>query len=1143
MSESDCIDIDALDSGPLVESFCRDSILSLPPEAHKLLPPPSLSVSAFLSNSGSAPVARQSAMPQRIHFSHDLCDPNPHAIIKALKARSTFLPLLVVRSLEIKLDQALRDGSCSIIDTYYEKYPLPFWVITLWRKLLEADVLCAEWVIVEERIRSSKHQDPDLHLLVCGLCNRLGSLLHRIPWNAPILGFPVLGWRPGSSSLTAESLAEGSAKSLTPIFIQFFRNGFLDNHAMNMMLYFLDIQVQRHESYATQTVVADLTFTNRLLAEYSGDISKRAAPSLLLARYKALFMELGREVLYFAVNSGQDHWVAFKVNFPARTIAYGDSLAGTRSKPKVTFSALTAWLKHILGPSSGNFDSDGCQSTSRHALELTPVLPSSLLAAGSEDDLEPSGIDVKGELQPTEMLPSPVSYTDSSGPPNLTDSDEKPETSTMSHVISPTRAPGKHQRSSSDDIAALAISTSGKRQALSSVSEEQHYGPTGLSRAARKDRAANEAYLGGSLTVPSGERAAFLRRAQAIHPDARLDPNDLGCKKVWHPVCEKWITMDAPKRTGKYRLHHERCAPNRGLRKNRKWTKAAEGSLRIDTMFEGIALLSPGAQSVTSRSTPATGSLPVPSPSPAPLDLCCGLRPVHDERLSNLLGRGPLGGWQSIQTIAKEQYKQEYKHLSDNQKLYVRTASTATACWQVHYEPQPHIRSTSCLRECDPSETEGIDTGPTDLCQPCADLLYMREFKNALARPAAPLENLKFVLKTHCNKQQAVLYGRYVGLEAIIEQADSKCSPLMCLVTKVLKGELKNADVFLGLMEVMAAKEDRLSRGKGMQGITRSPALVSFCHATLISSPRAYRLLGKHLPVPSERNLWLNYTGPVSISCDDTQLLSKFSPYYDSEKEKWYLLGGVGEPIEIDEDVEGVQQRIASTVENSEAATKCCLWCLQVPTPGVPVFILAAMPISSTLKADDLLTTHNRLLNGLLNAGVCVVSYACDGSKTERKVASQFLMSANDSETTLIPHPRPGFPDIPIILYRFGPRSTPIVTIQDVKHAMKTARNSLYSGTRSMILGNCVVHYLQVLMLSVDPRSPLYQRDVSKVDHQDDCAATRLFSSAFLQHIARIASEHSTGVTFTPTPLAIVSNDLPPPPVVLKHSLKGLMAW
>jgi hypothetical protein len=77
----------------------------------------------------------------------------------------------------------------------------------------------------------------------------------------------------------------------------------------------------------------------------------------------------------------------------------------------------------------------------------------------------------------------------------------------------------------------------------------------------------------------------------------------------------------------------------------------------------------------------------------------------------------------------------------------------------------------------------------------------------------------------------------------------------MNYVTKILTGELKNADIFMGFIQVMAEKEDRILRGKGMQNLTRSPALVTFCHAMSISSPKAYRLLGQHLSTVSERNL------------------------------------------------------------------------------------------------------------------------------------------------------------------------------------------------------------------------------------------------------------------------------------------------
>ncbi|KAG8788212.1 hypothetical protein FRC12_014807 [Ceratobasidium sp. 428] len=107
---------------------------------------------------------------------------------------------------------------------------------------------------------------------------------------------------------------------------------------------------------------------------------------------------------------------------------------------------------------------------------------------------------------------------------------------------------------------------------------------------------------------------------------------------------------------------------------------------------------------------------------------------------------------------------------------------------------------------------------------------------------------------------------------------------------------------------------------------------------------------------------------------------------------------------------------------------------------------------------------------------------------------------------------------------------------------MKMAQNNLYSGTQTLVIGNCVVHDLQILVLSVDAHSPFYQHDVCKVDCQDDCAAAWLFFLATVKHTACILTEQSNGVSFEPALLSIVSMDLPLPVVVLKHSLNGVIA-
>lgn len=69
----------------------------------------------------------------------------------------------------------------------------------------------------------------------------------------------------------------------------------------------------------------------------------------------------------------------------------------------------------------------------------------------------------------------------------------------------------------------------------------------------------------------------------------------------------------------------------------------------------------------------------------------------------------------------------------------------------------------------------------------------------------------------------------------------------------------------------------------------------------------------------------IEHTGPVSIGCDDTQLLSKMAPYFDNEKKQWMLLGGVGDPIAIGGDIDDVENEITRAVENTEKATKVSL--------------------------------------------------------------------------------------------------------------------------------------------------------------------------------------------------------------------------
>ena len=83
------------------------------------------------------------------------------------------------------------------------------------------------------------------------------------------------------------------------------------------------------------------------------------------------------------------------------------------------------------------------------------------------------------------------------------------------------------------------------------------------------------------------------------------------------------------------------------------------------------------------------------------------------------------------------------------------------------------------------------------------------------------------------------------------------------------------------------------------------------------------------------------------------------------------------------------------------------------------------------------------------------------------------------------------------------------MTMQDTKHAKKTARNQLHSGARLLVLGNNVVLYRHLLNLAQSPNHALYIRNVVNVDKQNDKAAYRVF------HLDILAQIHQNGLEIT----------------------------
>ncbi|KAJ8074348.1 hypothetical protein PM082_012661 [Marasmius tenuissimus] len=146
------------------------------------------------------------------------------------------------------------------------------------------------------------------------------------------------------------------------------------------------------------------------------------------------------------------------------------------------------------------------------------------------------------------------------------------------------------------------------------------------------------------------------------------------------------------------------------------------------------------------------------------------------------------------------------------------------------------------------------------------------------------------------------------------------------------------------------------------------------------------------------------------------------------------------------------------------------------------------------------------IIRGLIQEGVNVVSYACDGTEVERGVQRRIISQADRVVDYTISSPYEGGKDVAVKFAII--HDQPVTVIQDSKHALKTFRSNIFSGARLLCFGNYVAVYEFVREVAHEDRSPIYIRDVERLDRQDDAAATRLFSADMLEYVSDAHPEH-----------------------------------
>ncbi|KIJ10894.1 hypothetical protein PAXINDRAFT_157495 [Paxillus involutus ATCC 200175] len=607
----------------------------------------------------------------------------------------------------------------------------------------------------------------------------------------------------------------------------------------------------------------------------------------------------------------------------------------------------------------------------------------------------------------------------------------------------------------------------------------------GTSRSAEASRDLRVAAKSGQFR-PNAEKSKKWK-TKILALDEHAEFIDENCMVVRHSKCAEPITVKEPYDVSRFKKHCLNCRSERFA-----------GMIPVSQWGQKLNVTMTRQENHGARQLQEASKHPPSFPCPGLSALDTPLIPVY-------LRRTPVGGGgsRSVVEISKEQFKKTFGELSKRKKQIVLDKQTHERAWRNDHQTL-RVFSARC-------EKSVANIQP---CSECSALLCLKNFRSAIKKPVPADKNYVHVNYRYRPEVLGRLFALNIGIREIVESA---------FATGVLQGKYKDLKVFTGLVEAMVSKLDRETRGVGLQNFSYSPAWDEFAHILKIHSPRAYRHMTRYLPARSERSFRekesrrpsfpmsvcarsfqlvadhleaVSYNGPVALSCDDTKLHAAWRLYYDKEKDGHYLVGAVGEPYLV-MDPEALRNIIDSA--GLELATKLRLWCLHIPLPRSAPIIVSARPIAAENDAETLAKWSLDIIGGLRAHNIMVVSSASDGTEVER--ASQRIMEESAETTNIyeVESPGDGMAAIKIkVPITYGQA---LSHMQDSKHGLKTYRNNLFSGARLLTLGNYTAIYTRIRAIAFEDNTPLYHRDVEKLDRQDDNVAARLFSSKVLSFI------------------------------------------
>ncbi|KAH7905193.1 hypothetical protein BJ138DRAFT_1130617 [Hygrophoropsis aurantiaca] len=1100
----------------------RAALLAIPTANLLYLPHTKMSILDFLQ----APLPAQPSVLVQEKAKKNFSMLEPNEDITCLRYRK-IPPTEWIQALNTAFGQAWFDGAKSLVDWRYGKDSrLPLWIITYWTEMSIVHKKRRLWLKAHQWVThmSGHHKTPCL-LEADNVVEKMATL----------------GW-----GATLRGVGRGlGVETLVPLL----SDDWLDDDIINLAMHHLTERMHLFPTISKSTIIAPLSFSANLVAA-TNNLNVNTVSFRFLQHYTAIFKNGQRTILYFPAHINNNHWIVFCIDFIQKSLRYGDSLSHCSSKPTNMIRATQNWLKSEFGSpfrDEGDTLTHGVQTDSfscgicvvntlahnlfgdqlfTHAkrfslrMMLFVELAETQISLQSTDEPSQSKPPQNQATKDTLVVPDYSLLTPASR--GVETIDDVPQGSVTPPESQLSRCPTPNTQTDEDIIMEPLIkpapntqTENEKRRRSSSAGQPnaptkaiakkpkrdvggESCGPTGISRSATAEQKLKAAMRDGSLQINEAKQKNYEYTCQLHDWNAKFRYGDEGWQ-VQHSGCGKWYRQKAPYDTSRFVSHVRQCQAKGRATSITDWLKKA-----------------PTSQAVVKKpmkTNKPSNDIQLP---------CLGITPEVAPLLPDYLLRTPAqgGGARLPHKIAFEVYGITYAHLNNAQKKHVDTLLRHEQTW-FNDRVLGRVYATDCQK------TVAQSPGNKQMCTSCSLVLSSKNFKTALRKPLPAPENLIFLNKKYLNESLAHIYAKTKGLQALFEEKNPKHSVSVRYAIGVLQGKYKDSSVFTGMVEATVHAHERRERGVGLQNFTYTPSYEEFAHMCAITSPATYRLLSESFQLPTQRNLQLkrsqiprfptdisersfvlaeeyikklNYQGPLGLSCDDTKLHPAFRTYWDAEKKCHLLIGGTDEPRVVADpsELEAILREAKDT-----KATKIRLWCLQIALPKMPPLIVAAKAIPNDLNAKQLTPLSLKLIVGLLERDIIVVSYACDGTQIERVVQQMIVDSAPYIATYIIHHPCPGRPDIVLKFPMFN--GHPVIMIQDSKHALKTARNNLFTGARVLTLGNDVAIYSQAwdLAFAFNGTGPLYHRDVEKLDRQDDNAATRLFSANTLEYTAR----------------------------------------